>query len=233
MPTLSLLPAHSSFEFSAPLLLALICGALIGAERTRNGSAAGVRTFSMVCFVGAVLMAMMNSPQLWGDVSGNRGVDPTRVIQGVLTGIGFLCGGIILRDGLHVRGLTSAMAVWATSVIGIVIGSGFYAGGVFLTLITLVTLLAGPFFEQLLPKYRYIVFTARVKSASITEKELKTFVGRHDCHVVGMTYKKHAPGDGMEYTFTLRTTKSNVESKFVAELKEDADIVSFTVGDAP
>jgi putative Mg2+ transporter-C (MgtC) family protein len=110
------------------LLGALLLGLMVGYERSYHGRAAGMRTYGLVCMASCALTVVGGYPSNW---FGGLGapvpfVDPTRVIQGVVTGIGFLGAGVIMRSGFNISGLTTAASIWSSSVIGILVGLGFY-----------------------------------------------------------------------------------------------------------
>jgi len=109
------------------LLGALALGMLVGYERAYRGRAAGMRTYGLVCMASAALTVVAGFPALWygGGVPGVAIVDPTRVVQGVVTGIGFLCAGVIVKDGLSVRGLATAASIWTVAAVGVLFGAGF------------------------------------------------------------------------------------------------------------
>ena len=110
------------------VLLALVLGGLIGMERTIHGRAAGFRTHALVCLASALLMmaAVYQGRWMSTNVIGTITIDPTRTAQGIMTGIGFLGAGVIFKEGLTVRGLTTAASIWITAAIGIQVGIGFY-----------------------------------------------------------------------------------------------------------
>ena len=109
------------------LLGALALGMLVGYERSYRGRAAGMRTYGLVCMASAGLTAAVGFRPLWyGGALGVASVDPTSVVQGVVTGIGFLCAGVILKDGLNIRGLDTAASLWAVAAVGVMFGAGFY-----------------------------------------------------------------------------------------------------------
>jgi putative Mg2+ transporter-C (MgtC) family protein len=127
-------------EIILQLMLAVALGGFIGYERENTNRPAGFRTHILVC-VGSALV-MITSQYLMQKYSGST-IDPSRLGAQVISGIGFLGAGTIIRDGFNVRGLTTAASLWAVSCVGIAVGSGFYAGAIaatifiFLTLITL------------------------------------------------------------------------------------------------
>lgn len=112
------------------LLLAILAGGVIGIERGKHGSAAGLRTHVLVC-IGAAMTALTG---LFVSNSLDASGDITRLAAQVVSGIGFLGAGmIIVKNGNIVRGLTTAAGMWATAAIGIAIGYGFYVGGIIAT----------------------------------------------------------------------------------------------------
>src|SRR6187431_3118175 len=109
------------------LSVALIAGSLIGYERSYQGRPAGFRTHALVCMASALLMLVSLYQNLWFEASVEIvRVDPTRMAQGIMTGIGFLGAGVIVKEGLTVRGLTTAASIWITAAIGILVGVGLY-----------------------------------------------------------------------------------------------------------
>ena len=117
---------------SVRLVLAMVAGSLIGLERTYHGRPAGFRTHILVCTASSLLMLLtvFSTSLTPGIPIETMRIDPTRMAQGLMTGIGFLGAGVILREGLTIRGLTTAASIWITSAIGIMIGMGmFFAAG--------------------------------------------------------------------------------------------------------
>ena len=103
---------------------ALAIGAMIGFERTFHGRPAGFRTHSLVCIASAILMIVTVYQNQWMTLLEHDAIrtDPTRMAQGIMTGIGFLGAGVIFKEGLTVRGLTTAASIWVTAAIGILVG---------------------------------------------------------------------------------------------------------------
>ena len=108
----------SVLEFVLRLGAALVCGALIGVERQLHQHEAGLRTTALVATGSALFVLVAGlSP---------TNADPLRIAPQIVTGVGFLCAGVILRDGLHVRGLTTAGTLWCACSIGVLAGAGYY-----------------------------------------------------------------------------------------------------------
>lgn len=113
----------SELEVALRLLLATVLGALIGLERERKNQAAGFRTHTILC-VGSALVMILSMK-----VAGAR-YDPGRIAAQVVSGIGFLGAGAILRMGASVKGLTTAATVWTVAAIGLAVGYGLYSEAV-------------------------------------------------------------------------------------------------------
>src|SRR5262245_47846938 len=127
-------------EIVSRLLVALALGGALGLERSYHGRPAGFRTHALVGLASGALMLVSAYEAMWfrAPLEGIRGsIDPTRMAQGIMTGIGFLGAGVIMREGLTVRGLTTAACIWIAAAIGILVGIGFYAPAVLTTALAL------------------------------------------------------------------------------------------------
>ncbi len=113
------------FVLLGRLLLAAVLGGAIGAERELNDQAAGLRTH-MLLTIGACLFTLVSAYGFGSAI----GTDPSRLAAQVVTGIGFLGGGAIVRHGLTVKGLTTAASIWATASVGVAVGAGSYVLGI-------------------------------------------------------------------------------------------------------
>ncbi len=122
------------------LVVACILGGVIGFEREHMHRPAGFRTHILVC-VGSALV-MVTSEYIYYQFSSQTNVDPARLGAQVISGIGFLGAGTIIKEGVNVKGLTTAASLWAVSCIGIAVGIGFYTGAFIATIIIFLTLIA-------------------------------------------------------------------------------------------
>lgn len=128
------------------LVLALLAGGLVGLERESRGREAGFRTNLLVCMGSALAMIVsyrmmfveFPQPAPRGDITFQ--VDPARIAYGVMTGVGFLGAGAILRVGVDVRGLTTAAGLWCVAAIGLAMGQGLYVVGAFATVLVFLSL---------------------------------------------------------------------------------------------
>lgn len=145
-------PLYLAFIFR--LVLACILGGVIGYEREKTNRPAGFRTHILVC-VGSALI-MCTAEYMFVVYAGKTNFDPTRLGAQVISGIGFLGAGTIIREGFNVRGLTTAASLWAVSCVGLAIGCGFYTGAVSAAALIYITLiLLKRLEEHLARKNRY------------------------------------------------------------------------------
>ena len=141
--------------FALPLLAAVVAGGLIGFEREWRGRAAGFRTHILVCLASALLMEAAVSQGAWRFLplpDAQIVADPTRMAHGVLTGIGFLCAGVIFRSGFSIHGLTTAATLWITSALGLLFGAGLFLLGATGTVLTVAILVALRLVSRSLPQ---------------------------------------------------------------------------------
>jgi putative Mg2+ transporter-C (MgtC) family protein len=149
------------------LVGALLLGFIVGYERSYHGRAAGMRTYGLVCVASCAVTVISGYPASWfggAALLHNAATvvpmpDPTRVIQGIVTGVGFLGAGVIMKEGLNISGLTTAASIWAASVIGILVGVGFYAAAILLTLLSAGCMVYVSKLENLLPSRHAISIT--------------------------------------------------------------------------
>jgi putative Mg2+ transporter-C (MgtC) family protein len=150
--------SSEQIDIAGKLLTATVLGGLIGIEREFHGRAAGLRTHILVCLGSTIIMACANTmfdrfvPQ--GADSVFR-IDPWRIAAGIVTGIGFLGGGTILKSNDLIRGLTTAACVWFMAAIGIIVGLGQYIPAIIGTLIGLAVLVGLDPVGHKIPSIKY------------------------------------------------------------------------------
>jgi putative Mg2+ transporter-C (MgtC) family protein len=109
------------------ILIAFVCGAIVGIEREKGHKPAGLRTLILICVGSAIFTVVSMAPVLGGR-------EPARIAAQIVTGVGFLGAGSILRDHRQITGLTTAATIWTVSAIGIVVGAGYVTAGILLSL---------------------------------------------------------------------------------------------------
>ncbi|GAB1257184.1 MgtC/SapB family protein [Aurantivibrio plasticivorans] len=219
-------------EGSLRLFAATTAGGLIGLERAYNGRAAGFRTHVLVCLASALLMLLMQFQ--WLIVPSSQidtlRVDPTRMAQGIMTGIGFLGAGVILHDKRSIRGLTTAASIWITSAIGIIIGSGLYAIGILAVALTLITLSLFRWVEKTIPTRRYakLAVVAEIDVLDI-EGQIKELLKKNGLEGNGFAYTSRQGGHEIQLQTTISTFKSRRFKQLYQALCQQAELREFTI----
>ena len=213
--------------------LALLAGGIIGLERAMHGREAGFRTHTLVCVSASLLMVLMVYqwdlvPQEFLDTVR---ADPSRMAQGIMTGIGFLGAGVIIKEGLTVRGLTTAASIWMTASIGIVIGMGLYFPAMLATIITVLTLSVFRWFESQIPAHMYAKFTVRFARGDnhMDENALRALVSRHNIKAFESSYRLGDQGKSFEYEMTIRTREKESFRKLAQNLVELEEVHEFDI----
>lgn len=219
------------------LLGALLLGLIIGYERSYHGRAAGMRTFGLVCMASAALTVIAGYPGAWygGHSAMFSSPDPTRIIQGIVTGIGFLGAGVIMKEGLSISGLTTAASIWASSAIGVMVGVGFYAAAILLTLMSAACMIFVSRLQNWLPSRQAISITLKFKKDfAPSEVLIRRLARERGYEVAGGTisidYKNGMP----EWHFVAVASKRNQEkiSDLARELTEFEGVESFHLSHA-
>jgi putative Mg2+ transporter-C (MgtC) family protein len=171
------------------VLVSVLCGLIIGQERESKNKPAGLRTVTLIC-VGSTIFTLVSILIVAGSSN-----DPGRIAAQVVTGIGFLGAGAIIREHGTIVGLTTAATIWVTAAIGVVIGSGYAVAGVALTLVVVGTLLGARWIEEwLLGPCKRVSLTIRYR-ADGAKTHLRVLRILDEFHVPDTTWSITREGD--------------------------------------
>jgi putative Mg2+ transporter-C (MgtC) family protein len=220
------------------LLGALLLGLLVGYERSYHGRAAGMRTYGLVCMASAALTVISGYPNSWygGHIAMLVGPDPTRVIQGIVTGIGFLGAGVIMRDGFTISGLTTAASIWSASAIGIMVGIGFYAAAILLACLSAVCMVWVSRIESWLPSRHAVAITLQFKREYAPKEEsLRKAALERGYEIAGGSISVRFQDGRAEWSFVavaLGKRKGSRITELSAELISFDGVENFTLSHA-
>lgn len=201
------------------LVLAMILGGLIGVEREVRDKAAGFRTLILIS-AGACLFTMF-SVQLAGEK------DPTRIAANIVTGIGFLGAGVIIREGGQIKGLTTASTIWLVAALGMGVGSGKLAFSILATLIFLVVLWFFPWLERWMTSFTD-AHTYRIKILSIRREDVDFFKRVWKDYNLQTTMIKVTKEDNQLVITCNVTGKPKDQQRFVEALLENELVIELT-----
>jgi putative Mg2+ transporter-C (MgtC) family protein len=214
------------------IALALIVGGLIGFERSFHGRPAGFRTHALVCVASALLMLVTVHQSEWmtGVSLDAIRTDPTRMAQGIMTGIGFLGAGVIFKEGLTVRGLTTSASIWITAAIGILVGIGFYLPAAVGTGATIIILSLFRAIEMKLPTEFYAHHTLKfVRAAVIPEDALRKMVGEHGFSIANLSHRLADNGTIFEYRMVIRSRDRRNAERLSQHLRTLPEVIEYRI----
>jgi putative Mg2+ transporter-C (MgtC) family protein len=191
------------------LLGALGLGLILGYERSFHGRAAGMRTYSLVCLASAGLTVIIGYSGLWFGGHNQEIVGAGQIIQGIITGVGFLGAGVIIKEGFSISGLTTAASIWSAAAVGVLIGVGFYMSAMLLSVLSAMVMMWVSKLEAFLPTRHAIAITLKFhRDYAPNEEEI-------DLVMVDLGYET-AKGS---YTITSENNKEEWHFSAVALLK--------------
>ncbi|MDD4956715.1 MAG: MgtC/SapB family protein [Candidatus Omnitrophica bacterium] len=201
------------------LLLSAFLGGLIGLEREMHGCAAGLRTHILVGMGSSLFVLSSIFMVTTGGFSSS--VDPTRIAAQVVTGIGFLGAGSIVRYGAAIRGLTTAASIWAVAAMGVAVGVGMYPAAVFTAIVSLSILFLSRFEERLALRKHGSMIRVTVKGDPITLKgDVKRIIDAHGGRIKSINSERSEDRDTTEMLFELihlpRTSREDIKIDIAA-----------------
>lgn len=223
---------HIDLIIIGRVLGALTIGAMIGFERSFHGRPAGFRTHALVSIASAVLMIVTVYQEQWMTAVTHDAIrtDPTRMAQGIMTGIGFLGAGVIFKEGLTVRGLTTAASIWVTAAIGILVGIGFWFAAIVGAIATLIVLSVFRMIENRLPSEFYAHHTlCFARDKVMGEDALRDLIGQHGFSIANLSYRLTDGGQQFEYRMTIKSRNRGHAEALSKHLRELPGVVEFRI----
>ena len=211
---------------------AVLIGGLIGLERTLRGRPAGFRTHALVSIASTMLMFVTVSQGEWmtGLPDDAIRTDPTRMAQGIMTGIGFLGAGVILKEGPTVRGLTTSASIWVTAALGILIGIGYYVPAAIGTAATVLVLSAFRLVEARLPSTFHAHHTIKfARDSVLPEAEIRELVGQYGFSVENLAHRLGGEGRSFEYRMVIHAREPSGTERLSQHLRSLPEVMEFRI----
>lgn len=215
-----------------PILGALVAGAAIGFEREYRSRPAGLRTHTLVALASALLMlAAVHQVRWMSDTPMDVvRIDPVRMAHGVLTGVGFLCGGVIFQQKGSVHGLTTAASLWMTSALGVLFGIGLFGLAMCGTVLTVALLSASRLLDRYLPQTNFVAVVVRShRDALLDEAELRAMLAGCDLRGERLDHRLRDGGTVLELAGAFHGKGVLRLTDLAETLRGDARVVEFDI----
>ena len=221
-----------NIDFCLRLIVACLCGALIGIERSRHFKEAGLRTHMIVCCGAALIMII--SKYGFGDLllqdgsylNGTHGTDPARLAAQVVSGISFLGAGVIFKNGGVVRGLTTAAGIWVTAAIGLAIGSGMFVVALFATVLVWLLQILMHKFSIGMDIYVTNTLHFTVRNGYEFFRSLTKQLQEWDAEVSDSSMTRHVEEGTTDYDLTVRSRRAITYSELKEFIEAHEEILS-------
>ncbi|MBR3016987.1 MAG: MgtC/SapB family protein [Clostridia bacterium] len=219
-------------EFFLRIAAATACGAAIGMERSRRLKEAGVRTHLLVSCAAALFVII--SKYGFSDLTfseentvwGVRGADPARIAAQVVSGISFLCAGVIFKQGPMVRGLTTAAGLWATAGIGLALGAGMYPLGLFCTGVVLLSQII----MHRLPVHNDLYQNYHIEITTKEDKDFRDALSRQfqiwQAQVIESSIKRNQDGS-TTYSMEIKMNNCVKQEEIFTFLEQNSSVLYF------
>ncbi len=214
------------------LLASVLAGGLIGLERSFRGRPAGFRTHTLVCMASTLLMLITVYEWQWMESLAQDSIrmDPTRMAQGIMTGIGFLGAGVIFKEGISVRGLTTAASIWITAALGILIGIGFYFPATLTTGLVILVLSIFRWVESHMRTQSYArLDVAFRRGEALDEAAIRTELAGHGFDAARMHFRLTETAGHLEYRMMIQTTRPENFGKLAQSLSANSRVKEFRI----
>lgn len=205
------------------LLLAALLGGLIGLEREIHGRPAGFRTHLLVSVGACLMMVVSEFFVIKYDTLDSTHVvrlDPARIAAQIVTGIGFLGAGAIIKESHTVRGLTTAACLWVAAGLGMAVGAGVYLPALSVTVIALISLLFLKKIERRLPRDRYRTLVVYCKEGRGYREMLETFLRQWKLRVVNFGLERDFEASEVRYDFVVIQTGEYITGALAEALSD-------------
>ena len=220
----------TQLDFILRIVVACLCGAAIGYERSVRQKDAGIRTHIIVALGSALIMIV--SKYGYAGVLGIQGVswDASRIASNIITGISFLGAGVIFVKNVSIKGLTTAAGIWATAGVGIAIGAGMYLIGIFSTVLMIVI-------QYVLHKYlRHLdntvanEITLTIADSPESINKIKELLVKENIQVQGYKFKRNSDGT-VTFKILVRTVGEISFDSTISYINDNTDLISIDIDD--
>jgi len=212
------------------IILSCVLGGLIGLERESLNKSAGFRTHILVCVGSALIMIV--SQDMYFLYEGKASMDPARIAAQVVSGIGFLGAGTIMREGTTVKGLTTAASLWVVAAVGLAVGAGFYFPALVTTGVIFLTLIYLGKVEKLMAGLTHgMILLVTVDNRPGQLGRIGLMLGEHGINILNIQMKQMRDNNSVIMEIDIKTPPNINMNEVLYELSDLPGVFQVELGD--
>lgn len=216
--------------YATRLIISLLCGFALGIERKSRQNAVGIRTLALIS-ISCCLLAIL-SIYIAENFYTEKGGDPTRIASTVVTGIGFIGGGAILKQGLNIRGLTTAAIIWTAAAMGLSCGAGLYSAAIITLVIALIVLFIFNRVEKLIfPAVKTKYLHLRFEGSDLNLSKIEEILKENGLIINDINMEYTSQKEQTELIYTIKTPDELDGIKLASQLGKVEKLINFTLSD--
>ncbi|TGK20896.1 MgtC/SapB family protein [Leptospira fluminis] len=217
------------FTVTVRILLITFCAGLIGWNREKKNHGAGFRTHILIGLGSTILMLLsIYVPDFYSGALAPG--DPTRIAAQVVSGVGFLCAGAIIKSGMNIKGLNTAASIWVVSSIGLLVGAGMYFASFLTSVFTLIILIVFDMVEsKYFGKYEYKVLILDLKQKKFHRKGFRELLAKNDLKLVSESFMQDFQNKNAQIKLTIAVPHGFDVLNIVDDVKDLADILKISI----
>ena len=214
------------------IILSIACGAVLGIERRSRSHVIGMRTLILISVSSTLLSIVSIHITEAQTAKGFYGGDPTRIIAGIVSGIGFIGGGAIMRQGLNVKGITSAAIIFASSALGMAIGAGLYIqSGIVLFVFLFLLIMLEKFEIKIFPGIRSKNLQLVFEQDDVDMSELERIIKENGFIIADVNISRVMAAHKIILRYSVKAPRSEDYNKMIEELKTVGSLSEFSITD--
>ncbi len=213
---------------SIKILLSIICGFILGVERKSRNQAVGIRTLILICVSSALLSIL----SIYVPTISIKNADSTRIIAGVISGIGFLGGGAIMRQGMNIKGLTSAAIIWTAAALGLALGVGLYVqSAVVLVIVELILVLIEKLEYRLFPAAKSKGLHLYFEDSTVDMKKIRQIIESNGIKICDLNITRDLSRNSLILHYSIKLSGLENFEPVVQELSHIGKLTEFSITD--
>ncbi|MBQ2552011.1 MAG: MgtC/SapB family protein [Treponema sp.] len=206
----------------------MVCGFVLGIERKSRNQAVGIRTLVLIC-VSSTLLSILS---IYVPLISERSADSARIIAGVVSGIGFLGGGAIMRQGMNIKGLTSAAIIWTAAAVGLSLGAGLYVqSAIVLLVVELILILIEKLERKLFPAIKKKAMHLTFVESPVDQEKISEAIERDGIKICDLNITRNLESGISVLHYSINLSDPKDFEPLIQEILKIGRLTEFSITD--